>query len=117
MFVEHIIGGALPLVHPKMGKRSKIQNKIRNARRQNFLGMPINTARLKLNRILLFEFVKRLELDDCFRCQTKIALLEDFTIDHKNAWENVDNTLYWDINNIAFSHHKCNSLARHQGVV
>jgi len=33
---------------------------------------------------------------------------QDFTIDHKKSWYN-NPKLFWDLNNIAFSHLKCNS--------
>ena len=79
------------------------------------LGMDHTTAGHRLRKMLLFEFAKRLGLDKCFRCRKQLTI-DDFTIDHKEPWLDVGPELFWDVNNIAFSHSKCNILAqRHVG--
>lgn len=83
------------------------------------LGIPFGTANGRLRKILLFSLAKKLGLDVCFRCRDKIILLEDFTIDHKIPW--LDSTeptiLFFDIDNIAFSHNRCNVGDRRHNTV
>lgn len=73
------------------------------------LGMSPSKARARFLRIILFDLVKRLKLDICFQCKQKIEKLEDLTIEHKIPWLHKDLELFWSIENIAFSHHLCNS--------
>lgn len=80
-----------------------------NAPVKRQLGISYNTARYRLNRLIMFDFAKRLGLDNCYRCGLKIESIDDFTVDHKERWLNVDPKLFWDMNNIAFSHQRCNS--------
>lgn len=49
-------------------------------------------------------------MDTCFRCDEKISDIADFTIDHKDSWILSDepSKVFYDIENIAFSHAKCN---------
>lgn len=77
------------------------------------LGMSYGKARHQLNRVIIFDLVKKLNLDTCYRCSNKIDKLEDLSIEHKKAWLNSNNPkeLYFDTNNIAFSHMNCNREA------
>src|SRR5208337_2694984 len=75
------------------------------------LGMHIQTAVQRLQRLILFDLAKRLNLDKCFHCEKQITTVNELTIEHKKAWLDVDPALYWDLTNIAFSHHRCNSRA------
>ncbi|KKL25623.1 hypothetical protein LCGC14_2403400, partial [marine sediment metagenome] len=34
--------------------------------------------------------------------------IDDFTIEHKIPWLDNDSDLFWDLDNIAFSHNRCN---------
>jgi hypothetical protein len=72
------------------------------------LGMSMGTASGRLKKLLLFSMAQRLGEDVCFRCANKIESVDDFTIDHKKDWLNADAGLFWDLENIAFSHSKCN---------
>ena len=76
--------------------------------KKNVLRVPYGTAIYHLRRNLLFDFVKQLNRDICFRCGEKITKIEDFSIDHKEPWKFISAKLFWDLNNIAFSHLKCN---------
>jgi hypothetical protein len=80
-------------------------------KRTQQLGINYGTAVARLDRQLLFIFAKRLKMVDCFRCGKAIENLNDFTIEHKEPWLDVSVELFWDIENIAFSHHRCNSKA------
>ncbi len=75
-----------------------------------FLGMPYGTAANRLRKMLMFKFAQELGYDYCFACGKKINEIEDLSIEHKKPWFNRDNgiELFWDIDNIAFSHLKCN---------
>jgi hypothetical protein len=72
------------------------------------LGMPPGTAANRLRKNILFSFMKRLKEDVCFKCGACIERVEDLSIEHKLPWENRSPELFWDLNNIAFSHLYCN---------
>lgn len=77
-------------------------------RKKAQLGMPLGTAAGRLRKQLLFKMAKELGLDTCCRCQTLIESVDEFTIDHILPWYNHDVALFWDLDNIAFSHSRCN---------
>jgi hypothetical protein len=70
--------------------------------------MPSGTACHKLRKLVLFHLAQKLGENVCFRCGQVISNVEDFTIDHKEAWRNKGAECFWDLNNIAFSHSRCN---------
>ena len=70
--------------------------------------MPFGTACYKLRKLLLFHLAQKLGEDVCFRCGEVIVNVEEFTIDHKEAWRSKGAEFFWDLNNIAFSHSHCN---------
>ena len=72
------------------------------------LGIPYGTACGKLRKQLLFEYAKRCDEDKCFKCGVRIETVEEFSIEHKLPWLHIDPDLFWDLNNIAFSHLACN---------
>lgn len=73
------------------------------------MGMPHGTASHKLRKMILFSLVQRIGEDVCYRCGRKIENLEQFSIEHKKKWLGIDAKLFWDLDNIAFSHLSCNS--------
>jgi hypothetical protein len=77
------------------------------------LGMNPGTARHRLVKQLMFKFIKELKLDICFQCSKKIEKIEDLSIEHKIPWRfsNKALELYFDLDNIAFSHGSCNRAA------
>lgn len=80
----------------------------RNKRIVLQLGMPYGTAVHRLRKNILFNFAQRLKEDVCFKCDKKIEFVEELSIEHKQPWENKNSDLFWNLNNIAFSHLKCN---------
>ena len=79
--------------------------------------MDPGTASNRLKKNLLFEFAKRLDLNWCYQCGAEIDCGEDFTIEHKTPWLHSEDPkgLFFDIDNIAFSHKSCNySAARNR---
>lgn len=71
--------------------------------------MKHGTATNRLRKNIMFDLVKKCNLDICYRCKKKIESVNDLSIDHKVDWENVSVELFWDLDNIAFSHLKCNT--------
>lgn len=84
-----------------------------NKRKAEKLGMPYGTARHKLVKSLLWDFVCKAQQNKCFQCGTEILTIHDLSIEHKTFWETSDNPieLYFDIDNIAYSHLTCNMKA------
>lgn len=75
------------------------------------LGMPPGTAAGRLIRDILFSFVTK-GGHRCFRCGGEMTRL-DFSIEHKEAWlHSADPVrMFFDLENIAFSHADCNREA------
>lgn len=76
------------------------------------LGMPIGTAQNRLVKDLLFAFVQETGRNSCFHCSRPMAR-EDFSIEHKKPWLDSEDPLklFFDLENISFSHHSCNVSA------
>src|SRR4030042_960466 len=76
------------------------------------LGMPFGTASARLKKSLMFRMAQKLGEDVCFKCGKRILNLDEFTIEHKAPWLDRGPQLFWDLDNIAFSHAKCNRADR-----
>lgn len=72
------------------------------------LGMPHGTAANKLRKNLLFSLLVRLQENVCFKCSELILSVDELSIEHKQPWEGRDSNLFWDLENIAYSHVGCN---------
>lgn len=79
-----------------------------NAKKSEFLGISYGTACGKLRKNILFMLAQKCNMDTCFRCNRKIETVNDISIEHKLPWEGRSVELFWDLENIAFSHVKCN---------
>ena len=79
-----------------------------NKKKYKQLGMPIGTASGRLKKMILFNLVIRLNENFCYQCGAEIETIEEFSIEHKTAWLDNSPDLFWDLNNIAFSHLSCN---------
>lgn len=73
------------------------------------LGMNHTTARSRLVKNIMFDMVRRLDEDNCFRCGVKIGSPDELSIEHRIPWLHNSPALFWDLNNIAFSHLACNT--------
>lgn len=83
--------------------------KRRSENKEKILGMNAGTANTRLVRMILFHILGKNGLDICYICNKKIKEYKNFTIEHKISWESKkDKDLYWDMDNISFSHKKCN---------
>jgi hypothetical protein len=83
-------------------------DKKRKERVAEQLGMQHSTAAHQLRRNILFKYVVEAGDNFCFKCGAEIESSNDYSIEHKQPWENRDPELFWDLNNIAFSHKWCN---------
>lgn len=88
---------------------TKFQNLNKEKSRQ--LGMPFGTANARLRKAIMFMLAKKAKLDRCFRCGKRIRTVDEFSIDHKQDWMHGDPALFWETENIAFSHRRCNIQA------
>ena len=81
-----------------------------NKEKAKQLGMPQGTAANRLRKMIMFSMMIALELDNCWQCGEKIEHVSDLSIEHKIPWLHSDDPigLYFDLDNIAFSHLKCN---------
>ncbi len=84
---------------------SKVKTK---EKKQKQLGMNPSTAANRLTKDILFAFIQADE-HVCHQCGGELTR-EDFSIEHIVPWLDSENPkeLYFDLNNIAFSHLKCN---------
>lgn len=78
------------------------------------LGVPYGTACNRLRRSIMFHLAQQCGRLRCIRCSEPIKTVKEFTIDHIQAWLKSESPieLFFDINNIGFSHTKCNQDAR-----
>lgn len=60
----------------------------------------------------MFSLVQECKKDNCFKCGKKITDIAEFSIEHKIPWLGNNSSLFWDLNNIAFSHLSCNKTDR-----
>jgi hypothetical protein len=86
-----------------MEKRKDIKKKLQ-------LGMPYGTANNKLKKTILFDLIKKLNIDFCYRCGLKIENERELSIEHKIAWLDSEDPkkMFFDLDNIGFSHLSCN---------
>lgn len=79
-----------------------------NKKKSEQLGMPFGTANQRLRKIILFNLVQETQKDNCFQCGKKIENIDNLSIEHKIPWLDNSAELFWKLDNIAFSHLKCN---------
>jgi hypothetical protein len=79
--------------------------------RKEQLGLDYGTANNRLKKMLLYHLAQKLDMHWCFRCGAEIDTLRQFSVDHKIPWLHDEKAkeLFWDLDNIAFSHLSCNS--------
>lgn len=77
------------------------------------LGMPIGTASNMLRKRVMFDLLCKLGDNICFQCGEEIESVDNLSIEHKVPWLHSENPkeLFFSLDNIAFSHMKCNISA------
>jgi hypothetical protein len=83
-----------------------------NAIRNEQLGMSAGKAVHMLRKKIMFNLIQRLNEDTCFKCGKIIQTVDELSIEHKIPWLYGDISLFWDLDNIAFSHLRCNKPDR-----
>ncbi len=79
-----------------------------NTNKTEQLGMSFGKANQRLRKMIMFMLAQKCSMDSCFRCGEKIEDIGHLSIEHKLPWEGRDVSLFWDLDNIAFSHLRCN---------
>jgi 5-methylcytosine-specific restriction endonuclease McrA len=91
--------------------REKIRSSLPTER--DILGMPVGTAFNRLRKSILFDCIRKLSLDKCYRCSSEIEHIDDLSVEHKIPWHSSNSAeLFWNLDNVTFSHFKCNIRAR-----
>lgn len=80
------------------------------------LGMPLGTASAKLRKSILFSLLRESHKNVCYQCGRIIDEEGELSIEHKIPWLDSDNPkeLFFNLENIAFSHLSCNISAARQ---
>jgi hypothetical protein len=78
-------------------------------RKTQQLKMNPSTASQKLVKDILYSFILRLGLNECFQCGDEMER-DNFSIEHKIPWLDSEDPidLFFNLDNISFSHHVCN---------
>ena len=78
-------------------------------RKKMQLGMNPSTASHRLVKDVLWSLIVKTEQHDCCKCGEPMAR-DTFSIEHLDPWLDSDDpvALYFDLENIGFSHLKCN---------
>lgn len=87
-----------------------------NEKKSKQLGMPLGTATAKLRKSILFQLLKESGKNICYQCGNIISSEEELSIEHKIPWLDSSDPkkLFFSLENIAFSHLRCNiGAARH----
>ncbi len=81
-----------------------------NKKKSEQLGMAHGTAAGRLRKMVLWKYVTEAAANYCFQCGDIIDSIDELSIEHKEPWLDSDDPvgLYFDLNNIAFSHLTCN---------
>ncbi len=82
------------------------------------LGMNPSTASHRLVKDLLYRYAVVTRSQYCYHCN-KFMSREDFSVEHKTPWLDSNDPvgLYFDLENVTFSHLSCNVSASRQGNV
>lgn len=82
-----------------------------NQNRYDQLGMSYGKALGRLKKQVLYSLLKRHQENICYRCSKEIDSWEELSLEHKQPWLHVSPELFWDLDNISFSHLVCNIRA------
>lgn len=82
-------------------------------KKSELLGMNFSKASYQLLRLILFDFVKITNQNNCYRCNKEINSVKELSVEHKISWQSSHEPLktFFDLNNISYSHKSCNSKA------
>ena len=88
-----------------------------NKKKNLQLKMSYGKAVHKLRKAIMFQMIQKVGLDICFQCGKRIETVDELSIEHKIPWLDSENPveLFFDLDNIAFSHLTCNIRAGRNG--
>ena len=88
-----------------------------NKEKAKQLGMPHGTATGRLRKSILFVLLELSDLNYCYQCGKLITSEKELSIEHIVPWLHTENPieLFFDLDNIAFSHLSCNVAAGRKG--
>lgn len=69
--------------------------------------MPLGQANFRLWKKAVWGLLESLGMSDCFRCGSPMSE-QTYSLDHRLVWRGVSADLFWDAENIGWSHHACN---------
>lgn len=78
------------------------------ARKSQQLGMPWGTAVNRLRKTIIFHLLQQLGDNKCYRCGEWILDESEMSVEHKEPWLDVSPDLFWNMDNVTFSHRTCN---------
>lgn len=84
-----------------------------NEKKNHQLGESHGTACNKLRKRIMFSMIQKCGMDTCHQCGEKIESVDKLSIEHKIPWLDSDDppAVFYDLDNIAFSHLSCNCKA------
>ena len=84
-----------------------------NMNKSQQLGMAHGTAANKLRKSIIWDYVLKNGDNTCFQCGEVIEDIGELSIEHKKPWLDSEDPsgLYFDLDNIAYSHLSCNCRA------
>ncbi len=56
----------------------------------------------------MFRLLERHGENICFKCGGIISAVSELSLEHKKAWQEGGASLFWDLDNVTFSHRRCN---------
>ena len=86
-----------------------------NDRKNQTLGMAHGTATHRLRKMVLFRQLEKHGENVCVRCGEVIESIDELSIEHVKPWEGISSELFWDLDNVSFSHSRCNRPHRLHG--
>lgn len=110
------INASIPRLRARVGthqQRGLTVGKRKRDKNTAVSGMPRGTANARLRKKVLFELLRSIGKNICYRCEQPISISEDLAIEHVEDWKD-DDELFWKLTNIAFSHRDCGSGAARQ---
>lgn len=94
---------------PEVSQSILEQTKKRERSETNQLGINYSTAMNRLRVKIMYYLAYKCNMLDCYRCGKYIESSEQLSVEHKKPWLYNDTSLFWDLENIAFSHKLCNT--------
>lgn len=93
--------------------KSDLKRELMTKKKTEQLGMNPSTASGRLVKDILWSLIVRSGQHICCKCGEEMTR-DTFSIEHLTPWLDCDDPvgLYFDLNNIAFSHQKCNYESR-----